>query len=135
MWPGAYLPTGDPDDANQIRIAKSTNGGLSFDEQEAAVTFLATKGRRCWVSLDQGETGTAFRSNGYPALTVDNAGRVYLRGPSAIAMATPHHDGRHESRRVMAQIEFQAIDSGAVYDDYGIPSTIFLTAAASSCRL
>ena len=118
-----FAEPGDPDDANQIRIAKSSNGGLSFDEQEPAVTFPLScnkvpTGVGC--PFDQGETGTSFRSNGYPGLTVDNAGRVYL----AWSQRDKNGDGRI-TMTVMNRVEqcsssrFKQIDSGAVYDDYG----------------
>src|SRR5579872_1394993 len=120
-----FAEPGDPDDANQIRIAKSTNGGLSFDEQEAAVTFPLSCNKKptgVGCPFDQGETGTSFRSNGYPALTVDNAGRVYL--------AWSQRDSNGDGRIMMAvtnnveswpKSNFREIDSGPVYDDYGNP--------------
>ncbi len=118
-----FAEPGDPDDANQIRIAKSTNGGLSFDEQEPAVTFPLSCNKNptgVGCPFDQGETGTSFRSNGYPALTVDNSGRVYL----AWSQRDKNGDGRI-TMTVMNRVEqcsstrFKQIDSGAVYDDYG----------------
>jgi hypothetical protein len=118
-----FAEPGDPDDANQIRIARSSDGGLSFDEQEPAVTFPLScnkvpTGVGC--PFDQGETGTSFRSNGYPGLTVDNVGRVYL----AWSQRDKNGDGRI-TMTVMNRVEqcsssrFKQIDPGAVYDDYG----------------
>jgi Putative Ig domain/Galactose oxidase, central domain len=120
-----FAEPGDPDDANRIMIAKSTDGGLSFDEQEAAVTFPLSCNKKptgAGCPFDQGETGTSFRSNGYPALTVDNVGRIYL--------AWSQRDSKGDGRIMMAvtnRVEswppsnFSQIDSGPVYDDYGYP--------------
>ncbi len=120
-----FAEPGDPDDANQIRIARSTNGGLSFDEQESAVTFPLSCNKKptgVGCPFDQGTTGTSFRSNGYPALTVDNAGRIYL----AWSQRDSNGDGRimmAVSNRVESwpKSNFGEIDSGPVYDDYGSP--------------
>ena len=118
-----FAEPGDPDDANQIRIARSSDGGISFDEQEPAVTFPLSCNKKptgVGCPFDQGETGTSFRSNGYPGLTVDNAGRVYL----AWSQRDKNGDGRI-MMTVMNRVEqcsssrFKQIDSGAVYDDYG----------------
>jgi hypothetical protein len=120
-----FAEPNDPDDANQIRIARSTNGGLSFDEQESAVTFPLSCNKKptgVGCPFDQGETGTSFRSNGYPALAVDDAGRVYL--------AWSQRDSNGDGRIMMAvtnnveswpKSNFREIDSGPVYDDYGSP--------------
>jgi Putative Ig domain/Galactose oxidase, central domain/Kelch motif len=118
-----FAEPGDPDDANQIRIARSSDGGISFDEQEPAVTFPLSCNKTptgVGCPFDQGETGTSFRSNGYPALTVDNVGRVYL----AWSQRDTNGDGRI-TMTVMNRVEqcsssrFKQIDPGAVYDDYG----------------
>ena len=120
-----FAVPGDPDDAGEIRIAKSTNGGLSFDQQESAVKFplscnATPSGSGC--PFDQGTTGTSFRSNGYPALTVDNAGRIYL--------AWSQRDSNGDGRIVMSisnrvdfwpASNFKEIDNGPVPDDYGNP--------------
>ncbi len=120
-----FAQPGDPDDSGEIRIAKSTNGGLSFDEQETAVRFpllCNTKPSATGCPFDQGTSGTTFRSNGYPSLTVDNVGRIYL--------AWSQRDSNGDGRIMMAvsnRIEswptsnFKEIDFGAVPDDYGNP--------------
>src|SRR5271155_1127240 len=122
-----FAEPGDPDDANEIRIARSDDGGVSFDQQEAAVTFPLScnkmpTGAGC--PFDQGESGTSFRSNGYPGLTADNAGRNYL----AWSERDSNGDGRimmTVTNRVQAcpRSSFKEVDSGALYDDYGNPFT------------
>jgi sugar lactone lactonase YvrE len=120
-----FAQPNDPDDANQIRIARSNDGGQSFDEQESAVTFPLSCNKTptsAGCPFDQGESGTSFRSNGYPALTVDNVGRIYL----AWSQRDANGDGRimmTVTNRVESwpKSNFREIDSGPVYDDYGAP--------------
>jgi hypothetical protein len=122
-----FAVAGDPDDAGQIRIARSLNGGLSFDEQEPVVKFPLScnktpTGAGC--PFDQGTTSTSFRSNGYPALTVDNYGRIYV----AWSQRDSNGDGRimmTVSRFVESwpSSNFKEIDFGSVPDDYGSPFT------------
>jgi len=134
-----FAASGDPDDANQIMVAKSADGGLSFDEPETAVKFplscnKAPSGVGC--PFDQGTTGTSFRSNGYPGLTVDNAGRIYL--------AWSQRDANGDGRIMMAvtnrleswpKSNFTEIDSGPVYDDYGAAFSGLSNRGSSSCPL
>ena len=120
-----FAEPNDPDDANQIRIAKSEDGGLTFDEQEPAVTFPLSCNKTptgVGCPFDQPTSGTTFRSNGYPGLAVDAAGRIYL--------AWSQRDSNGDGRIMMAvsnsveswpKSKFKEIDSGPVYDDYGNP--------------
>jgi len=120
-----FAEPGDPDEGNEIRMASSSDGGLTFDQQDAAVEFPLSCNKKptgVGCPFDQSETGTSFRSNGYPALTVDNAGRVYL----AWSQRDRNGDGRI-TMTVMDRVEscpssrFKEIDTGPVYDDYGNP--------------
>jgi streptogramin lyase len=122
-----FAEPGDPDDSNKIMIARSSDGGQSFDQQEAAVTFPLSCNKKptgVGCPFDQDETGTSFRSNGYPALTVDPAGRIYL----AWSQRDRNGDGRI-MMTVMNRVQqcisssFREIDSGPVYDDNGNPFT------------
>jgi hypothetical protein len=122
-----FAEPGDPDDANRIMIARSNDGGLSFDQQEAAVAFPLSCNKKptgVGCPFDQDETGTSFRSNGYPGLTVDTAGRIYL----AWSQRDKNGDGRI-MMTVMNRVQqclsssFREIDSGPVYDDNGNPFT------------
>src|SRR5207245_4703622 len=58
------------DDPDSIIIAKSTNAGGSFTKG-TVVTNIAQP-------FDQGTTGARIRTNAYPAIAVDNTGRVYV---------------------------------------------------------
>lgn len=122
-----FAEPGDPDDANRIMIARSNDGGQSFDQQEPAVTFPLSCNKKptgVGCPFDQDETGTSFRSNGYPALTVDPVGRIYL----AWSQRDRNGDGRI-MMTVMNRVQqcltssFREIDSGPVYDDNGNPFT------------
>src|SRR6266852_540787 len=116
---------GDPEEASKIRIAMSGDGGLSFGGQQQVVEFPVScnktpSGVGC--PFDQGSTGTSFRSNGYPALTVDGAGRVYV----AWSQRDSNGDGRimmTVSNKVTSwpASSIKQIDSGPVADDYGNP--------------
>ena len=76
-----------------ILITKSTDGGLTFSEPVTVARINP---------FDQGTSATSFRTNAFPALTVDAAGRVYVAwaqrgiGPGADAriVISTSHDGR-----------------------------------------
>src|SRR6266540_4752658 len=70
-------------DPNSIIIVKSTNGGVSFSKG-VVVSNIA-------YPFDQGTTGAAIRTNAYPAMAVDNSGRVYLAWSQR---ASANDDGR-----------------------------------------
>ena len=110
--------------SDAIMIAKSSNGGETFSSAVPAVSFpsscgTAPQGIGC--AFDQGETGTEFRSNAYPAMTADDLGRVYLAwsqrqasGDGRIMMQVSA-DGQHWSTSPAL------VDNGTVSDDYGNP--------------
>jgi hypothetical protein len=110
--------------SDALMIAKSSNGGESFAKAVAAVSFPSSCGtspQGIGCAFDQGETGTEFRSNAYPAMTVDDLGRVYL----AWSQRQANGDGR-----IMMQVSTDGlnwtaspalVDNGGVSDDYGNP--------------
>src|SRR6266478_55948 len=120
-----FARPGDPDEENMIRIVESTDGGLSFSQQQAVVEFPLSCNKApssVGCPFDQGSTGTSFRSNGYPGLTVDNAGRIYVawsqrdsNGDGRIMMTVSNQVGSWPASNI------KKIDSSAVPDDYGSP--------------
>jgi Tol biopolymer transport system component/DNA-binding beta-propeller fold protein YncE len=70
-----------------IYCAKSTTNGASFREATEVAKIKP---------FDQGVSTTSFRSNGYPTMTVDNSGIVYIawseraktNGPAHVVVAT-----------------------------------------------
>jgi hypothetical protein len=114
--------------SDALMIAKSSDGGQTFNRAVAAVNFpssCGTSSQGIGCAFDQGESGTEFRSNAYPAMTVDDLGRVYL----AWSQRQASGDGR-----IVMQVSADGqnwsgtpalVDNGAVYDDFGNPfSTI-----------
>ena len=114
--------------SDALMIAKSSDGGESFGKPVAAVSFPSSCGtspQGIGCAFDQGESGTEFRSNAYPAMTVDDTGRVYL----AWSQRQASGDGR-----IMMQVTADCtnwsaspalVDNGPLLDDYGNPfSTI-----------
>jgi Putative Ig domain len=107
-----------------LMIAKSSDGGQSFSKPVAAVTFPAScnntpTGSGC--IFDQGTSGSTFRTTAYPAITVDDTGRVYLAwsqrqasGDARIMMSVSS-DGLNWSSSPAL------VDNGPVFDDSGIP--------------
>lgn len=108
-----------------IMIAKSTDGGNSFPKAVAAVTFPATCSTTApppaGCAFDQGTTAASFRTSAYPALTVDDTGRVYL----AWSQRQPSGDAR-----IMMQVSPDGlnwssapalVDNGPLLDDNGNP--------------
>ena len=75
---------------NTILVARSSNGGRTFSRPAAVVGSFA--------SFDQPTTGTTFRTNSYPAITVDPGGRLYIawsaRGYAPANMDPIHGDAR-----------------------------------------
>ena len=55
--------------AGSILVAKSTNGGVSFQPPVTVANLTA---------FDQSTSKISFRTNAYPSLTVDGDGRVYV---------------------------------------------------------
>ena len=81
-----FTSAGHPD---AIMITKSTNGGKQFTAVRELDTILP---------FDQGTTGTSFRTNSYPAIAIDNDGRLYAawsaRGFSPSAPDSVEGDAR-----------------------------------------
>jgi len=111
-----------------IEIAKSTDGGNSFTKSFDAVLFPAT----CSTTLppnpppagcafDQGTTASSFRTTAYPALAVDDTGRVYV----AWSQRQPSGDGRIMMKVSPDGMNWSStpalVDNGAVLDDSGNP--------------
>jgi putative Ig domain-containing protein/galactose oxidase-like protein/Kelch motif protein len=113
----------DPDDAPTIFLAKSTDGGMHWSEPVPIVVFPKScvqnpTGMGC--PFDQTFTTASFRSNGYPAMTVDTSGRVYVawsqrdaNGDGKIMMGVSSHGMAFAPGSVMP------VDVGAVTDDNG----------------
>jgi Putative Ig domain len=106
-----------------LMIAKSTDGGNSFTKSFQAVTFPAacstTAPASTGCAFDQGTTAASFRTSAFPALTVDDTGRVYL----AWSQRQPSGDAR-----IMMQVSADGlnwssapalVDNGLVLDDNG----------------
>ena len=104
-------------------IAKSTDGGNSFTKAVQAVTFPATCSTTSPASagcaFDQGTTAASFRTSAYPALTVDDTGRVYLAWSQRQASG---------DARIMMQVSADGlnwssapslVDNGPLLDDNG----------------
>lgn len=116
-----FASSGQPD---AILISKSTDGGASWSKAANAITFptscLTTpSGTGC--AFDQGSSGTAMRTNAYPALAVDDTGRVYVAvsqrqasGDARIVM-TVSADGVNWPNAPVP------VDNGPVYNDDGSP--------------
>ncbi len=108
-----------------LMIAKSTDGGNTFSKAVQAVTFpttcSTTAPTAAGCQFDQGTTAASFRTSAFPALTVDDTGRVYLAwsqrqisGDARIMMQVSA-DGLNWSSSPLL------VDNGPVLDDYGNP--------------
>jgi hypothetical protein len=111
-----------------MEIVKSTDGGNTFTKSFDAVLFSTS----CSTTLppnpppagcpfDQGTSTATFRTSAFPALTVDNTGRVYL----AWSQRQPSGDAR-----IMMKVSSDGanwpstpslVDNGNVLDDNGNP--------------
>ena len=64
-----------------IVVAKSVDGGVTFGKSVDAISFPSscpTTPTAVSCPFDQVSSTTSFRSNAYPAMAVDDTGRVYL---------------------------------------------------------
>lgn len=106
-----------------LMIAKSTDGGNSFSKAIQAVAFpvacSTTAPASAGCAFDQGTTAASFRTSAFPALTVDDTGRVYLAwsqrqatGDARITMQVSP-DGLNWSSAPAL------VDNGPVLDDNG----------------
>jgi Putative Ig domain len=111
-----------------IEIVKSTDGGKTFTKSIDAVVFptacsttVPPNSPPAGCPFDQGTTGTSFRTEAYPAITVDDTGRVYLAwsqrqaSGDARIMMSESSDGLNWSSPPAL------VDNGPVFDDSGIP--------------
>lgn len=113
----------DPDDAPAIFVARSTDGGRHWEEPVPIVLFPKTCVKNPLATgcpYDQDFTTTSFRSNGYPAMTVDGHGKVYIawsqrdaNGDGKIMMGVSPN-GKYFPAGSVAQV-----DVGPVADDNG----------------
>lgn len=121
----AWRRFGTSSQPDALMIAKSTDGGNTFSKAVQAVTFPAvcstTLPASTGCAFDQGTTAASFRTSAFPALTVDDTGRVYL----AWSQRQPSGDAR-----IMMQVSGDGlnwsaapalVDNGPVLDDNGNP--------------
>ncbi len=108
-----------------IEIVKSADGGNTFSKSVDAVVFPAecstTSPPPAGCPFDQGTTAASFRTSAFPALTVDDTGRVYLGWSQRQASG---------DARIMMQVSPDGlnwtsapalVDNGPVLDDNGNP--------------
>lgn len=108
-----------------LMIAKSTDGGNTFTKAIEAVTFPASCSTTAppppGCPFDQGTTAGSFRTTAFPALTVDDTGRVYL----AWTQRQISGDARIMMRVSPDGVNWSAppalVDNGPVLDDNGNP--------------
>src|SRR5690349_19720632 len=106
-----------------IEIVKSADGGSTFTKSVDAVVFPAACGTTspppAGCPFDQGTTAASFRTSAFPALTVDDTGRVYLAWSQRQASG---------DARIMMQVSPDGlnwtsapalVDNGPVFDDNG----------------
>jgi hypothetical protein len=111
-----------------IEIVKSTDGGNTFSKSFDAVLFptscsttLPPNPPPAGCPFDQGTTAASFRTEAFPALTVDNTGRVYVAwsqrqaSGDARIMMNVSADGMNWSSTPAL------VDNGPVLDDSGKP--------------
>src|SRR5216683_3104845 len=116
-----FVTSSQPD---AMMIAKSTDGGQTFSKTVAAVSFPSNCAPNTAVTgcpFDQSESASEFRTNAFPALTVDDAGRVYMawsqrqaNGDARITMQVSADGLNWVSAPAL-------VDNGGVPDDYGSP--------------
>jgi hypothetical protein len=107
-----------------LMITKSTDGGNTWSKAMQAVTFPTSCSTAspppAGCPFDQGTSTTTFRTSAYPALTVDNTGRVYL----AWSQRQASGDARIVMRESPDGLNWSAqalVDNGPVLDDSGNP--------------
>jgi hypothetical protein len=110
--------------SDAIVLAKSTNSGTSWGKVVDVIDFPSscpTNPTAAGCAFDQNTSGTTFRTNAYPALAVDNTGRIYLavsqrnaNGDGRIVMTTSVDGGNTWSSPA-------GVDNGLITDDLGNP--------------
>ncbi|HKW35172.1 MAG TPA: putative Ig domain-containing protein [Candidatus Acidoferrum sp.] len=106
-----------------LMIAKSTDGGNTFSKAVPAVTFptacSTTAPPSAGCAFDQGTTAASFRTSAFPALAVDDTGRVYL----AWSQRQPSGDARIKMQVSADGLNWSSapalVDNGPVLDDNG----------------
>ncbi|OLD70751.1 MAG: hypothetical protein AUI45_03705 [Acidobacteria bacterium 13_1_40CM_2_56_11] len=116
-----FVTSSQPD---AMMIAKSTDGGQTFSKAIAAVSFPSNCSPNTAVTgcpFDQSESASEFRTNAFPAVTVDDARRVYMawsqrqaNGDARITMQVSADGLNWGSAPAL-------VDNGGVPDDYGNP--------------
>lgn len=117
-----FATTSQPD---AILIAKSTDGGNTWTKAIQAVTFPSNCSTAsvppAGCAFDQGSTAASFRTSAYPALAVDDTGRLYL----AWSQRQPSGDARIMLAESADGVTWTSIpklvDNGPVLDDNGNP--------------
>jgi hypothetical protein len=123
-----FASVNDPGDPPAIFLAKSADGGAHWGTPFAVVVFpnsciptvLNPNPTGVGCPFDQVFTNATFRSNGYPALTVDSFGRVYV----AWSQRDANGDGKimmgiAPGGRSIQSASIAPVDIGAVADDDG----------------
>ncbi|MEY2609162.1 MAG: hypothetical protein QOH31_7059 [Verrucomicrobiota bacterium] len=118
-----FASASDPDEPPAIFLAKSADGGAHWSTAFAVVVFPSAcikKPTDVGCPFDQIFTNTSFRSNGYPALTVDSNGRVYI----AWSQRDANGDGKimmgiAPGGRSIQSASIAPVDIGSVADDDG----------------
>jgi hypothetical protein len=111
---------------NTINIVKSTDGGQTFTKPltiHSLPDYVANSSAPTF--FDQGTTATSFRTNAFPTMAVDAAGRVYVAWPQR-GMG-PHGDARIVMKVSADGLTWpagvQVVDSNPVPDDLGYTFT------------
>src|SRR4029079_7682446 len=65
---------------NTINIVRSTDGGATFTKAQTIKSLPSYNAASPAAAtfFDQGTTASSFRTNAFPSMTVDAAGRVYV---------------------------------------------------------
>jgi Putative Ig domain len=108
-----------------LMIAKSTDGGNTWSKAIEAVTFLTSCSTAnppaAGCPFDQGTSATTFRTSAYPALTVDDTGRVYLAWSQRQASADARIMMQESPDGLTWSSAAALVDNGQVLDDDGYP--------------
>lgn len=108
-----------------IEIVKSTDGGNTFTKSIDVAVFPAacntTQPPPAGCLFDQGTTATSFRTSAFPAMAVDDTGRVYV----AWSQRQPSGDARIVMKVSTDGLNWPfaaaVVDNGPVTDDNGLP--------------
>lgn len=122
----AWRRFSDATQGDGVMVSKSTDGGQTWSTPVRAIQFPTicnTDKSQPFCPFDEGDSETTFRTNSYPALAVDDTGRVYL----AISRRHTSGDGRINVAVSADGVSWPSaprpIDNELVYDDQGNPFT------------